>query len=221
MIKRTWINFIFYIVFAGYALYKIFDVTSITTKVTIAVISAIILLIALYYEYLQFLYRKAIYQIAFLKDKEKARKTFDLLLKKDVFKAFKNNEKIFMTFYYIDGSQFKECLQILDDNHRFFHSSLDMLLVDHFSRFYSHYQMHNTEEMKKEYKALMNLKDKKIKGSKVSPLYNYDFIQGIYYAGCKEYKQAINCLKQVNTQNMNPREIQLVTNELDHLTKGA
>ena len=46
----------------------------------------------------------------------------------------------------------------------------------------------------------------KVKGAKVSPLFNWEFMDAVYLVSRKDYKQSLNVFKSVNTENMNPRE---------------
>ena len=59
---------------------------------------------------------------------------------------------------------------------------------------------------KQEYNKLERMRNTKVKGAKVSPLFNWEFMDAVYLVSRKDYKQSLNVFKSVNTENMNPRE---------------
>ena len=199
--------FVFYIVFILFMFHQILQAKTILIKTTLLLLSIVILGVALYSEYLKFLYRKAIKTITIDLDPERAKHEFDDLLKKDVFHAYKNDKKIFYTLYYMDQMQYRECLDSIKENYKFFHSSPDQLLIYHYTNFYCSFMLKDISTAQSEYKKLERMKNTKVKGAKVSPLYNWEFMEAIYLVSRKEYKQAFNVFKNVNTSNMNNREI--------------
>lgn len=200
------ISYAFYILFAGYSIYKICQTEFISTKILFIILLIIILGVALYSEHLKHLYRKAIKAIAFDLDPEKANKEFNTLLKKDVFHAYNNDKKIFDTLYYIDQMEYKKCLEHIEENTKFFHSTVDQLLIYHYTKFYCSFMLNDLECAKQEYNKLERMRNTKVKGAKVSPLFNWEFMDAVYLISRKDYKQSLNVFKSVNTDNMNPRE---------------
>ena len=200
------ISYAFYILFAGYSIYKIFQAKFMSTKILFIILLIIILGVALYSEYLKHLYKKAIKTIAFDLDPEKANDKFNTLLKKDVFHAYNNDKKIFDTLYYIDQMEYKKCLEHIEENTKFFHSTVDQLLIYHYTKFYCSFMLNDLECAKQEYNKLERMRNTKVKGAKVSPLFNWEFMDAIYLVSRKDYKQSLNVFKSVNTENMNPRE---------------
>lgn len=200
------LSFVFYIIFAIFMAYQIVQAKAISVKIVLSLLSILILGVALYSEYLKYLYSEAIKTITIDLDPEKAMQKFNHLLKKDFFHAYKNDKKIFDTLYYMDQMQYKECLDHLQENYKFFHSSADQLLIYHFTNFYCSYMVGDSETSQSEYKKLKRMRDTKVKGVRVSPLYNWEFIDGLYLLSKKDYKQSFNVMKTVNTQNMNLRE---------------
>ena len=200
------ISYAFYILFAGYSIYKIFQAKFMSTKILVIIRLIIILGVALYSEYLKHLYKKAIKTIAFDLDPEKANDKFNTLLKKDVFHAYNNDKKIFDTLYYIDQMEYKKCLEHIEENTKFFHSTVDQLLIYHYTKFYCSFMLNDLECAKQEYNKLERMRNTKVKGAKVSPLFNWEFMDAIYLVSRKDYKQSLNVFKSVNTENMNPRE---------------
>ena len=200
------ISLAFYIVFAGLSIYKILQADQISTKIIFSALLILILGIALYSEYLKHLYKKAIQTIAFDLNPEKAAKQFNTLLKKDIFHAYTNDKKIFDTLYYIDQMEYEKCLEHIEENYKFFHASVDQLLIYHYNKFYCSFMLNRMETAKQEYNKLERMKNTKVKGAKVSPLFNWEFMDAIYLVSRKDYKQSYNVFKTVNTENMNPRE---------------
>ena len=203
---RRIISFIFYLVFAVFVLSQIVKTEVMLHRILYILLLVLVLGMALFSEYLKLLYEKAIKTIAFDLDPELAMEKYDHLNKLDKFKAYKNSKLIFDTLYYIDQMEYDKCLQHLQDNYKFFHASLDQLLIYHFTNFYCSFMTDDLETAKAEYQKLLRMKNAKSKGNKVSPLYNWEFLDAIYQFARKEYKQAYNSFKTVNTVNMNPRE---------------
>lgn len=203
---RNIISFLFYIVFGVFTIIQIIHTPTYSSKIFYLILLILILGVALYSEYLKYIYRKAIKVIAFDLDAKKGEEIFETLLKKDIFHSYKNDKKIFDTLYYIDQMKFEECLEYIEKHSKFFHSSIDQLLIYHYTKFYCSYNLGNYNIAKEEYSKLERMKNQKTKGAKVSPIYNWEFIDSVYLSSKKDYKQSLNTFKTVNTQNMNNRE---------------
>lgn len=201
------ITYLFYFIFFIFSVYQIFQTDNLTHKILYAVFSILILGIALYSEYLKHLYKKAIYKIAFDCDPIQAENQMNDLLKKDFFKAYKNEKIIFDTLVYVDQNEFQACLDHLEKNYEFFHASLDQLLIYHFNVFYCSWQLNDIDKAIDEYNKMLRMKNKKTKGAKANALYNWEYIEALYQLARKEYKQSYNAFKKVNITNMNPREL--------------
>lgn len=203
---RRVISFIFYAIFTIFALSQIIKTDIFMYRVMYLVLLVVVLGMALFSEYLKLLYEKAIKTLAFDLDPKQALENYNHLTKLDKFKAYKNSKLIFDTLYYIDEMEYAKCLEHLKDNYKFFHASLDQLLIYHFTNFYCSFMVDDLDTAKAEYQKLLRMKNAKSKGNKVSPLYNWEFLDALYQFARKEYKQAYNSFKTVNTVNMNPRE---------------
>ena len=200
------ITFLFYITFTIFSFIQIVHASNISSRVFYFLLLLLILGFALYSEYLKHLFRQAIQAIAFDLDTEKGNEIFNKLLQKDIFHAYKNDKKVLDTLYYLDQMEFDTCLDYIEQNSTFFHSSIDQLLIYHYTKFYCSYNLGHYNVTREEYTKLIRMKTQKIKGAKVSPLYNWEFIDAIYLSSKKEHRQSLNTFKTVNTKNMNNRE---------------
>lgn len=204
---RNVIMALIYIVFILYSGYLIIQNDDPAGKVFYIILVLVVLGISLWAEYLRHLYQKAITILNLDCDPKKAKAAFDDLLHKDFFKAYKKTVLIFDTLYYTDLGDGEACLDTIQKDDKFFRSSLDNLLVRNYTRFYAYFMLNNRTQTKAAYPEVMKLKDKKIKGSKTSPLYNWEFVEAIYQFACKDYKKSLAAFANVNPKYMNNREL--------------
>ena len=115
-------------------------------------------------------------------------------------KSYRTTQLIFDTLYYQDIGKPQTCIELLESNEKTFRSSLDYLLIRNYTYFYSYYKLGNRTKVKHWYPEVMKLKDTKIKGSKVSPLYNWEFIEAVYLSCMKDYKKSLAKFKQIDTR---------------------
>lgn len=203
---RSIIICIFYVIFLIFSIYNIYDANNLSTKLFYAALTFVLLAVSLYSEYLRKLYNRAIQTLTFDVDPKKANKQMLDLLHKDYFKDYTNSKIIFDTLYDTDMYQITEGLERLEKHEKFFHSSLDQLYIYHYTKFYLNFILDNTEKVKQEYSFLLRLKGAKVKGNKVSPLYNWEFIDAIYLFSKKNYKESAHMFDKINMKYMNPRE---------------
>ena len=200
------ISYVFYALFALLIIYNIMNTTNNVHKLMYGLLLVIPLGFALWSEHLKSLYQKAIHQLAFDLDPTLASQTYDELIKKDKANAYKNSRIIFDVLVNLDQLQLDKVKTLLSSNEKFFHSSLDQLLIYHYVTFMVAFLTNDVTTAKDEYKRMERMKDTKVKGMKVSPLFNWDFLLGMYQFMRKDVKQSINTLNSVNTTYMNPRE---------------
>lgn len=198
---------IVYLIFAIFSIWQILNTDKLSSQILYGAIAVVFLGMAVYAEYLRHLYQKAIKILLFDVDPKRAEQQFQFLLKKDFFHAYQNSKAIFDTLYYADEMDASGCLQTLEVHDRFFHGSLDQLLIYHYTRFFAYVLQRDQEQLTKEYAQLQKMKGTKIKGQKLSPLYNWDFIDALYQLSKKEYKKSLNTFNHVHTENMNNREL--------------
>lgn len=204
---RNYLMGAIYLAFTGYSLYQMAQTPQIEGKICYLIIIVVFLGIALWSEYLRHLYKKAIFTLNIEGKPEEARTQFDDLMKKDFFHGYRKNRLIFDTLYHTDQMQPMECMNTLEKDSKFFHNSMDNLLIWDYTKFYSYFLLNNRTKTKQQYERVMKLKDIKIKGTKISPLYNWEFIEAIYLFSCKDYKKSLKAFQNVNPKNMNHREL--------------
>lgn len=206
MHSRNILLYIIYIIFLVFSIQQVVISDSISAKILYSLIAVVFLAVTLYSEYLRAFYQKCIRTLIIDVDTKKAEQQFQLLLKKDILHAYRNSKAIFDTLYYADEMDAENCLKTLEDNDRFFHGSLDHLLIFHYTKFYACFLQGNFEAVAKEYSHLQKMKDTKIKGRKISPLYNWEFIDALYQFSRKDYKKSLNTFNSIHSENMNNRE---------------
>lgn len=186
---RRIIIYLMYLVFTIYTLNKLIHEPSLAGRICYGFLLIIILGIALWAEYLRVLYHRMIYALTIECNPEKARLSYHALIKKDFFKSYKQTLYIFDTLYYQDLHQPDTCIHILATHDHMFRASLDYLLIRNYTYFYSYYKLGNRTKVKAYYPEVMKMKGAKIKGSKVTPLYNWEYIDAIYLYMMKDYKK--------------------------------
>lgn len=203
---RNIIVYTIYAVFSCYTLWKLISEESTAGKCAYGILLLLFLGIALWAEYLRYLYRTAIKDLTINCDLAKAKALRDKIAKKDIFHNYKNTLLIFDTLYYTDCNKPKKCLDIIQNNEKFFHSSLDHMLIYNYTSFFSYYMLDNKTKVKTFYPKVKNMRGAKVKGSKLSPLYSWDFIDAIFYLSAKDYKKSRTAFEQTSLDTMNMRE---------------
>lgn len=198
---------IIYIAFTFFVIKNTYNIEEQSTRIIAYVFFGVILFIGLWNEYLRVLYQKAIKTLLFELKAPEAKQIFDDLQKKDFAKGYKNSRAIFDTLYYVDCLDTDNAIQTLEDHSKFFHNSLDNLLIDHYTRFYCATLIQKPSIVEEEYKHIKRMQTSKVKGKRVSPLYNWDFIDAVYYTYHRDYKKAKRTFENVDTSLMNKREL--------------
>lgn len=204
---RNIITAIIYIFFVIYSIYLIIHAEEVSTKLFYACLTIILMSVAVLSEYLRFLYRQAIKTLVIDCDPYKAQEIEQKLLKYDIFKAYKKTMIIFDLMVYCDLNQYDKCIELLDNNEKFFKQSLDNLLIRNYNYFKGYIGIDNKTKAKKYYQDTIKLKGAKIKGSKISPLYSWEEIDAVYYLFIKDIKKSKAAFANTNTKMMNNREL--------------
>lgn len=204
---RNIISAIIYILFVIYSIYLIMHTEEFSSKLFYTCLTVILISVVALSEYLRILYRQAIKTLVMDCDPYKAQEIEQKLLKYDIFKAYKKTMIIFDLMVYTDLNQYDKCIELLDNNEKFFKQSLDNLLIRNYNYFKGYIGLDNKTKAKKYYQDTIKLKGAKIKGSKISPLYSWEEIDAVYYLCIKDIKKSKAAFANTNTQMMNHREL--------------
>lgn len=206
---KPYLQIILYLLFIGIAANAILSTSSLIMKGFIAVFSVIVLAITIYYDYLKRQYYE-LQKALIMSESVIATQTLrDGFIKKDTFKGFKDSILLFDVLFSLDNNQPELTLQLLEENDRFFRSSLDMLLVKKYSAFKAYTLLENRSQSKKAYDELVKLRETNLnKSKKMNLLYNWDQIEALNLGfNLHKYSQALKLYNQVNTSKMNNREL--------------
>lgn len=204
---RFFITLFIYIVFSIYTIGFIIKEPNFYVKLMFLSILIIFLSISLWAEYLKYLYQSSIYHLNISLDLDRAVKIFEKLNKLDFFRSYKKTFLIFKVLYNMCLENYEQCLSIIEQNDNFFRSSLDNLLIQKYTYFFCSYKTNQFDNIEKYYQNIQELKNLKIKKSKVSPLYNWEFIDAIYFKFKNNLQKSKVCFENTNTTNMNNREL--------------
>lgn len=200
------IHIVLYVIFLIYSIYLISSAPDIAVKVTYATITIVFLGIACWAEYLEFLYQKAIKTLNYACNPEKALCIFESLLKKDFFRSYKNSKIIFDVLCALSTYNGNSVINLIEQNDKIFRSSIDQLLIRNTCVFLAYVELDNKTQAKKAYPEIAKLKNTKVKGKKIAPLYNWVELEALYYMVSNDYKKALTLYEQVNPTYMNNRE---------------
>lgn len=204
---RIIISTILYSVFIYFSFTQLTSAQTSTERWLLIALLLPILLIAVWYEWIRYLYRKIIYIYNFEVDIHRAVDLMKKLRKCDFLQGFKNNEVLLMCFYFVDTNQPDPLNQLLDAfEKKLFKKSLDMLLVFNYNKMCYYQMISNKSQEKKYFEAILQLQDRKVKGKKISPLYNIESLFAQHYLFHNDLKKAYRTSTNANTSRSNPKE---------------
>lgn len=196
-----------YIIFSIYTVNFIINESNLYVKFIFLSILIIFLSVSLWSEYLKYLYQLSIYHLNITLNLNEAMKIFKKLNRLDFFKSYRKTFLIFKVLYDMCLENYEQCLSIVEQNDKFFRSSLDNLLIQKYTYLFCSYKVKKFNDIEKYYKDIQELKNLKIKKAKVSPLYNWEFIDAIYFKSKNNLNKSKSCFENTNTTNMNSREL--------------
>ncbi len=205
-IFRTLTNGMFYIVFAIYGVSILTKWTSLCLQIGFGLFMTACLFIAIYYDVLRYHNRQAIIAMNFTLDEAKARRHRDFVAKYDFFKSYALNLLILDLYFAQDQQNPTAMQELLVKGEKRLRRSLDTLLVYYYNMFIMQSLLPNKTQARAYYEKFAEMRGSKIKGGKLSEVYNWDAAEAELHLVNGDGKKARACLKNVNTKFLNRRE---------------
>lgn len=200
------IHIIIAIIFLFYSIYLINQASTVPVKIAYIAITVIFLSVYVYVEYLEYLSERAIKTLNNECNPEKAKAIYDKLQKINFFKSYKNNRILFDAIYYLAIYEPQNTIKLLQDNDKYFRSNIDALFIRNVSLFIAYIESGNKTQAKKAYPDIIKLKGSKVKGKKLSPLYNWDELEALHFYISNDFDKACKTYRKVNISHMNNKE---------------
>lgn len=206
-IIRLAINIIAFVIFLVFGIQQINASTDLTGKALLSILIFTFLFFAIWYEFVRYIHRQAIYALNFECDTQKARLIMEKCRKLDFFNAYKNPNVIFDLMIHTDNQDAEALIHLINaQEKRLLKRSLDMLLVYNYSMFTYNRFIGNKTQCRNFHQKMFELKDKKIKGKTISPLYNWEVLDAELHLINQDFKKAYASLNNANISRMNMRE---------------
>ena len=205
-IFRTVTNGMFYIVFAIYGVSILSKWNSLGLQIGFGLFMSACLFIAIFYDVLRYNNRQAIIAMNFTLDEAKARRHRDFVAKYDFFKSYALNLLILDLYLAQDQQNPTAMQELLAKGEKRLRRSLDTLLVYYYNMFIMQSLLPNKTQARAYYEKFAEMRGTKIKGSKLSEVYNWDAAEAELHLLNGDGKKARACLKNVNTKFLNRRE---------------
>ncbi len=207
-VLRLIINILIYILFLVFGIQQISATAEIPAKVILSVLIFTFLFFAIWYEWVRTVHRLAIYTLNFECDPDKARPIMERCRKIDFLHGYRHPNVVFDLLYYTDKQDAQALITLVNTYEKsLLKRSLDMLLVYNYSMFAYNRMISNKTQCRKFHQKMVELKDRKIKGKRISPLYNWEVLDAELHLVNQDFKKAYASLNNVNTRLMNPREL--------------
>ncbi|WP_207694145.1 hypothetical protein DOK67_0001910 [Enterococcus sp. DIV0212c] len=194
-----------YMLFAGYIYYLVTNSQDLGTKFIFGGIGCIVLSIVLLFEYLKNIYEKMIYALTVDCDLKRAAELKSKLQRKDLFNGFKQSIIIFDSLLLLDEGNYAVCLEHLNKNRQFFHSTLDYLFIYYHTQMYCYSFLKDEENLKTVLDQLSKLKH--VKKKQMRGLFSWHEITGMKYFYQNRNKKCLNELDLVDKNRLNNREL--------------
>lgn len=206
-IIRLIINVIAFVIFLIFGLQQINASTEFAGKAMLSILIFTFLFFAIWYEWVRYVQRQAIYTLNFECDPDKAKEIMQKCKKLDFFNSYKNPNVIFDLLYHTDKQDAQSLINLIQTHEKsLLKRSLDMLLVYNYSMFTYNRMIGNKAQSRKFHQGMFELKDRKIKGKRISPLYNWEMLDAELHLVNQDYKKAYASLNNANISQMNIRE---------------
>ncbi|MGM0218128.1 hypothetical protein [Enterococcus sp. AZ126] len=194
-----------YSLFAAYIFYLVATTHAFGAKLIFGFIGGIVLGIVVLFEYLKNIYEKMIYALTVECDLKKAIVLKDDLKKKDLFNGFKQSIIIFDSLLLLDEGNYQNCLDHLDKNKSFFHSTFDYLFIYYHTQMYCFSFLNEEENLNHCLEHLFKLKN--VKKKQMRGLFSWNEIAGMRYFHQNRHKKCLSELDLIDKNRLNNREL--------------
>lgn len=204
---RKYMNYLLYIIFLFYMVYLMINETQNSVRIVYLVMLLIIGSGVVLAEVLKIWSVRALTALTQQCDPQAGLAVLERIQKFDLFKGYRQFSLSFTALAMQDLGQPQELLNWLEQTgEKAFSTSPDLRLVYLHSHFRANLMLGQKEPAREYFQATMNLKDRRILGKKVSPLYSWDQIVAEYQYFNGNYKEARKSLAKVDLAHLNPRE---------------
>jgi hypothetical protein len=200
------LNVLVLLVFISYSIYLIIGSTDIVRILFLLFILIFFTGAMVLKEILNFFFQKSIYQLTHDCDPMLAFETMKMVKKYDFLKGYTLSFVAFSSLVYIDTEQTDALLTLFAPDNKLTQSGKDMILIKNYSLYKAYVLLNNKTQMKKAYAELIRLKNFRVKGKSLSPLYAWFDIEAEYALLTNDVKEASSILSKANTSALNNRE---------------
>jgi len=194
-----------YLLFAIYISSLVVSSQALGAKVFFGVVGVVALGIMILFEYLKTIYEKMIYALTVKCNLPEAITLKEKLKEKDLFNGFKQSIIIFDSLLLLDAGKYVTCLDHLQNNQKFFHSTLDYLFIYYHTQMYCYFFLEEEENLTFCLDRLFKLKNSKKK--QIRGLFSWHEITGIKYFHQNRTKKCLSELDLVDQNRLNNREL--------------
>lgn len=203
---KRFLHIIIYGLFIYYTWTFIQQAPSTETKLFYALLALTSLVVTCLSEYLSYLSDKAIKTLNYKCNPEEAKTIYDQLQKLDFFKSYKKRRILFDLLYHLALLNSNQAIALIENHDKFFRSSLDALFIRDTSLFIAYIQSDQKGKAKRIYPDILRLKDRKVKGKKLSSLYHWDELEALYQYISNHPDKACQIYQDINMSYMNNKE---------------
>lgn len=203
---KRFIHIVIYVIFLFYSIYLITNAPDMSVKLVYFAITVFFLFFAIYSEYLEYIYENAIKALNYKCDPELAINYFNKVNKLDFMKSYKKNRILFDNIYYLAIYEPNKAIELINKNDSYFRANIDALFIRNVSLFIAYIELNNKTQAKKAYPEIIKLKGVKVKGKKLSPLYNWQELEALDYYISNDFEKACKSYESVNISYMNNKE---------------
>lgn len=205
-IFRNGTNLMIYIVFVIYGGSILLKWKSLALQIGFGSFMALCLFVAVFYDILRYHNRQAVIAMNFTLDDKVARRHRDFVAKYDFFKSYALNLLILDLHFAQDKQDADQMNILLEKGEKRLRRSIDTLLIYYYNMFIMNVLLPNKTQARVYYDKFVDLRGVKIKGGKLSEVYNWDAAEAELHLLNKDGKKARACLQNVNLKFMNRRE---------------